>query len=110
MGAPFRLRLARNFQLYHILAILSSENGQKNVTKNLPQFWAILLIDFCLKIYYNIITKGDKKMTKKQEQVKNKKQRVLVPFNTGTRLHKNLKYDKKFRRKNSKNLEKSIDN
>lgn len=49
-------------------------------------------------------------MTKKQEQEKNKKQRVLVPFNTGTRLHKNLKYDKKFRRKNSKNLEKSIDN
>lgn len=48
-------------------------------------------------------------MTKKQEKEKNQKNRVLIPFNIGTRLHKNLKYDKKFRRKNSKNLEKDID-
>lgn len=46
-------------------------------------------------------------MTKKQEKEKNKKQRIFVCFNTGTIIHKNLKYDKKYRRKNSKNLEKT---
>ena len=48
-------------------------------------------------------------MTKKQEKEKNQKNRVLIPFNIGSREHKNLKYDKKIRRKNSKNLEKNID-
>lgn len=39
-------------------------------------------------------------MTKKQEKERNKKQRVLVPFNTGTRTHKNKKaYDRKNNRK-----------
>ena len=38
--------------------------------------------------------------TKKQEKEKNKKQRVLVPFNTGTRVHKSKKnYDRKNNRK-----------
>ena len=49
-------------------------------------------------------------MTKKQKKEKDKKQRVIVPFNTGTREHKNKKYDKKARRKNSKNIEKGLDN
>ena len=31
-------------------------------------------------------------MTKKQLKEKNKKQRVLVPFNTGTRTMKSAKY------------------
>ena len=48
-------------------------------------------------------------MTKKQKKAKDQKNRILIPFNTGSREHKNLKYDKKFRRKNSKNLEKDID-
>jgi len=30
-------------------------------------------------------------MTKKQRREQNKKNRVLVPFNTGTRTHKNKK-------------------
>lgn len=49
-------------------------------------------------------------MTKKQKKEKDKKKRVIVPFNTGTITHKNKKYDKKERRKNSKNLEKTLDN
>jgi len=31
-------------------------------------------------------------MTKKQQKEKNKKNRVLVPFNTGTRTMKSAKY------------------
>lgn len=39
-------------------------------------------------------------MTKKQEKERNKKQRVLVTFNTGTKTHKNMKaYDRKNNRK-----------
>lgn len=39
-------------------------------------------------------------MTKKQEKERNKKQRVFVPFNTGTRTHKSKKaYDRKNNRK-----------
>lgn len=43
-------------------------------------------------------------MTKKQEKERNKKNRVLVPFNTGTRVHKDKKdllkrEDKKFLKK-----------
>ena len=35
-------------------------------------------------------------MTKKQKKVKDKQKRVLVPFNTGTRTHKNKKdYNRK---------------
>ena len=35
-------------------------------------------------------------MTKKQRKEQNKKHRVLVPFNTGTRTHKSAKdYDRK---------------
>ena len=49
-------------------------------------------------------------MTKKQKREKDAKKRVLIPFNTGTITHKNKKYDKKTRRKNSKNLEKNVDN
>ena len=30
-------------------------------------------------------------MTKKQKRAKDKQKRVLVPFNTGTRTHKNKK-------------------
>lgn len=49
-------------------------------------------------------------MTKKQQKAKNNKNRILIPFNTGTITHKNIKYDKKIARKNSKNLEKILDN
>ena len=31
-------------------------------------------------------------MTKKQQKAKNAKNRVLIPFNTGTRTHKSSKY------------------
>ena len=48
-------------------------------------------------------------MTKKQIKEKNKKNRVIVSFNIGTITHKNKKYDKKYIRKNSKNLEKMLD-
>lgn len=35
-------------------------------------------------------------MTKKQLKEKNKKNRLLIPFNTGTRTHKSAKdYDRK---------------
>ena len=37
---------------------------------------------------------------KNERKTRNKKQRVLVPFNTGTRTHKNKKaYDRKNNRK-----------
>ena len=48
-------------------------------------------------------------MTKKQVKEKNKKNRVMVLFNTGTITHKNPKYDKKLMRKNSKNFKKRLD-
>lgn len=44
-------------------------------------------------------------MTKKQQKEKNNKNRILIPFNTGTITHKNPKYDKKTARRNAKNLE-----
>ena len=46
-------------------------------------------------------------MTKKQIKEKNKKNRVLVPFNTGTRTHKSAKYPSRNERKN--NFRKMLD-
>ena len=46
-------------------------------------------------------------MTKKQQKAKSNKNRILIPFNTGTITHKNPKYDKKKERRNAKNLERS---
>lgn len=46
-------------------------------------------------------------MNKKQLKEKNKKHRILIPFNTGTRTHKTLKdYDRK---KLKRELRKSLD-
>lgn len=45
-------------------------------------------------------------MTKKQLKEKNKKNRVLVPFNTGTRTMKSAKYPT--RQENKKNLKKML--
>lgn len=51
---------------------------------------------------------SDKKMTKKQIKIKNNKNRVLVPFNTGTRTMKSAKYPT--RQENKKNFKKMLDN
>jgi len=47
-------------------------------------------------------------MTKKQMKAKNNKNRVLVPFNTGTRTMKSAKYPT--RKENKKNFKKMLDN
>jgi hypothetical protein len=47
-------------------------------------------------------------MTKKQLKAKNNKNRVLIPFNTGTRTMKSAKYPSRNDRKNS--LKKILDN
>lgn len=47
-------------------------------------------------------------MTKKQMKEKNNKNRVLIPFNTGTRTMKSVKYPT--RQENKKNFKKMLDN
>ena len=47
-------------------------------------------------------------MTKKQLKEKIKKNRVLIPFNTGTRTMKSAKYPN--RQENKKNFKKMLDN
>lgn len=49
----------------------------------------------------------DKNPNKKAKKTADKKNRVAVPFNTGTRTHKNKKHPS--RQENKKNLKKMLD-
>ena len=51
-----------------------------------------------LELYYYQKVRNEK-MTKKQLKAKNNKNRVLVPFNTGTRTMKSAKYPTRQERK-----------
>lgn len=55
-----------------------------------------------------LLESEEQKMTKKQMKAKNNKNRVLVPFNTGTRTMKSAKYPT--RQENKKNFKKMLDN
>jgi mRNA degradation ribonuclease J1/J2 len=52
------------------------------------------------------VSKGDKEMTKKEQKEQNKKNRTLVLFNTGTRIHADKR--KPSRAKQKENLKKEL--